>query len=105
MSGRWICRAAGHPYHERFSPPHVPGICDLDGSELYQRQDDKPDTIRARMAQQLSALEEVIEHYRASGVLRPVNGLQGIPEVAQAINDGLVGTGIEPAGTTERAAG
>jgi len=105
MSGRWICRAAGHPYHERFSPPHVPGICDLDGSELYQRQDDKPDTIRARMSQQLSALQEVIEHYRASGVLRPVNGLQGITDVADAINAALVGTGIEPAGTTEHAAG
>ena len=83
----------------------MPGICDLDGSELYQRADDKPDTIRARMAQQLDALNEVIEHYATSGVLRKVNGLQGIPEVAQAINDGLVGTGIEPAGTTERAAG
>jgi adenylate kinase len=105
MSGRWICRAAGHPYHLRFSPPIAPGICDIDGSELYQRADDKPDTIRARMAQQRDALNEVIEHYETSGVLRRVNGLQGIPEVAQAINEGLVGTGIEPAGTTERAAG
>ncbi|HKF84345.1 MAG TPA: adenylate kinase [Candidatus Limnocylindrales bacterium] len=105
MSGRWICRAAGHPYHERFSRPHVPGICDLDGSELYQRPDDRPDTIRARMAQQLSALEDVIEHYRQSGVLKTVDGLQGIREVADAINAALVGTGIEPAGTTERAAG
>ena len=66
----------------------MPGICDLDGSELYQRADDKPDTIRARMAQQLDALDEVIEHYATSGVLRTVDGLQGIPEVAQAINDG-----------------
>ena len=49
MSGRWICRAAGHPYHEIFSPPRVPGVCDLDGSELYQRKDDQPDTIRARI--------------------------------------------------------
>ena len=67
MSGRWICRAAGHPYHEVFSPPHVAGVCDIDGSELYQRADDKPDTIRARMAQQLAALAEVIAHYRELG--------------------------------------
>ena len=78
MSGRWICRAAGHPYHETFSPPRVAGVCDLDGSELYQRVDDRPDTIRARMDQQLGALAEVIDHYRAAGVLRTVDGLQEI---------------------------
>jgi adenylate kinase len=104
MSGRWICRAAGHPYHEQFSPPRVPGVCDLDGSQLYQRPDDRPETIRARMAQQLSALEDVIEHYRDSGVLRTVNGLQGITEVADAVYGALEGTGVTPAGTTERAA-
>jgi adenylate kinase len=105
MSGRWICRAAGHPYHERFSPPRLPGVCDLDGSELSQRPDDRPETIRARMAQQLSALEDVIEHYRASGVLRTVDGLQDIPAVAGAVNAALEGTGFVAAGTTERAAG
>ena len=81
MSGRRVCRAAGHPYHELFSPPLVPGICDLDGSELYQRSDDRPETIRARMAQQLGALEAVVDHYRQSGVLRDVNGLQAIDAV------------------------
>jgi adenylate kinase len=94
MSGRWICRAAGHPYHEVFSPPHVPGICDLDGSELYQRADDQPETIRARMAQQLDALEDVIGHYRRSGVLRTVDGLQGIHEVAAGITRVLAEAGI-----------
>ena len=83
MSGRWVCRAAGHPYHELFSPPHVAGICDLDGSELYQRSDDRPETIRARMAQQLGALGDVLDHYRASGVLRTVDGLQAIDEVGR----------------------
>jgi len=82
MSGRWVCRAAGHPYHELFSPPEVPGVCDIDGSELYQRPDDKPDTVRARMAQQLGALNEVIDHYRGSGVLGAVDGLREIEAVA-----------------------
>jgi adenylate kinase len=105
MSGRWICRAAGHPYHELFSPPRVPGICDLDGSELYQRVDDQPDTIRARMAQQLSALSDVIEHYRASGVLHTVDGLLPIAGVAEAIDAELAAAGIRPSGTqSERAA-
>jgi adenylate kinase len=85
MSGRWVCRAAGHPYNEIFSPPRVPGICDIDGSELYQRPDDRPDTIRARMAQQLGALAEVVEHYRDSGVLTAVDGLQPIGEVARVV--------------------
>lgn len=106
MSGRWICRAAGHPYHEVSSPPHVPGVCDLDGSELYQRVDDRPETIAARMAQQLSALDDVIDHYQGAGVLRRVDGLQPITAVAEAIDRALAEAGIVPAGhPTERAAG
>jgi adenylate kinase len=98
MSGRWICRAAGHPYHEVSSPPRAPGVCDLDGSELYQRADDQPETIRARMDQQLGALAQVIDHYRASGVLRTVDGLQSIEAVAAAIDAALADAGVHPAG-------
>lgn len=103
MSGRWICRGAGHPYHETFSPPHVAGVCDLDGTELYQRVDDQPETIRARMAQQLGALAEVIEHYRAAGTLSSVDGLQGIAEVAEAIDAALAAAGVMPATAAEQA--
>ena len=98
MSGRWICKAAGHPYHEVSSPPRSAGVCDLDGSELYQRADDQPATIRARMDQQLGALAQVIEHYRASGVLRTVDGLQGIDAVAAAIDGALGDAGVVAAG-------
>ena len=98
MSGRWICKAAGHPYHEVSSPPRSAGVCDLDGSELYQRADDQPATIRARMDQQLGALAQVIEHYRASGVLRTVDGLQGIDAVAAAVDGALVDAGVITAG-------
>jgi adenylate kinase len=94
MSGRWICRAAGHPYHAVFSPPHTAGVCDIDGSELYQRADDKPDTVRARMAQQLGALADVIAHYRDAGTLIAVDGLQGIDEVAASIDAALVAAGL-----------
>jgi adenylate kinase len=104
MSGRWICRASGHPYHEVSSPPRVAGLCDLDGSELYQRADDQPDTIRARMEQQLGALREVIEHYRSAGSLRTVDGLQAIDSVAAAIDAELAAAGIcSPAGSTTAA--
>ena len=97
MSGRWVCKAAGHPYHETASPPRVAGVCDLDGSELYQRLDDKPETVRARMAQQLGALGEVIEHYRASGILSEVDGQQAIPAVGEAIDAALDRAGVHPA--------
>jgi len=85
MSGRWVCRAKGHPYHEVSSPPEVAGRCDLDGSELYQRADDRPETIRARLAQQLGSLEEVVEHYRSSGVLRTVDGFRPPEDVAEDV--------------------
>ena len=99
MSGRWVCRSAGHPYHETSSPPRVQGVCDLDGSELYQRVDDHPDTIRARMDQQLGALAEVIEHYRSAGVLHTVDGLQQIDQVAEAIDRALAEADIHPGGS------
>lgn len=105
MSGRWICRAAGHPYHEVFSPPSTTGVCDLDGSELYQRADDQPDTVRKRMDQQLGALGEVIEHYRSAGTLSTVDGLQGIDEVAVAIDAALAAVGVLPAASVGQAAG
>ena len=94
LSGRWICRAAGHHYHEVSSPPRVAGVCDLDGSELYQRADDRPETIRNRMAQQLGSLAEVIDHYRASGALRTVPGLLPIAEVAAGIDAALAEAGV-----------
>jgi adenylate kinase len=103
MAGRWICRASGHPYHEVSSPPRASGICDLDGSELYQRADDRPETIRARLDQQLGALAEVIDHYRGSGVLVTVDGLREIDEVASAIDAALAARGIATA--TGQAAG
>lgn len=85
MSGRWICRAAGHVYHEVSSPPRRPGRCDLDDSELYQRRDDQPEIIRARLEQQLGALDEVVDHYRRGGTLRAVNGEGPVTQVADAV--------------------
>ena len=82
LSGRWICRAAGHPYHELTKKPARPGVCDVDGSELYQRDDDKPATVQARLRQQLGALETVVGYYRGHGVLRAVDGRGAIDKVS-----------------------
>lgn len=82
MSGRWICAENGHVYNEISHPPRVSGRCDLDDSPLLQRDDDKADTVRARLDQQLGALAEVSQHYRDRGVLRTVDGRRSIDEVA-----------------------
>jgi adenylate kinase len=83
LGGRWICRAHGHPYHEQSKPPLVSGICDIDGSELYQRSDDQPETVRVRLHQQLGALGQVVDYYRRAGVLRSVDGSRPIDQVTQ----------------------
>ena len=69
-SGRRICRSCGQSYNLTFNPPQKDGICDLDGGELYQREDDKPDTVRQRLAVYLAQTSPLIEFYRARGILR-----------------------------------
>lgn len=96
LSGRWICRDAGHVYNETAHPPRAPGRCDLDGSPLIQRDDDKAETIRARLAIQLTSLRDVIAHYRATGVLRQVDGVASIDRVTTGLIAALTD---EPAAT------
>jgi adenylate kinase len=83
--GRWICSAAGHVYHAVANPPLVEGVCDLDGSPLVQRADDAEATVRARMAQQLGSLGDVVDHYRGRGVLRTVDGHRPIRDVMDGL--------------------
>jgi adenylate kinase len=89
LSGRWICAASGHVYNVHTNPPNEPGRCDLDGSELIQRVDDQAEAVRTRLAEQLGALAEVVEHYRRTGVLRAVDGLGSIDDVADGLLAGL----------------
>jgi len=85
MADRLVCTTGSHVYNLRSNPPRVPGICDVDGSPLRHRADDVEDTIRARMAQQLPPLEEVVDHYRRHGILVTINGLQSIEAVTPDI--------------------
>jgi adenylate kinase len=85
MAGRRICEANGHPFNLVTNPPRTAGRCDLDGSALIQRDDDREGTVRARMAQQIPPLEEVVDHYRGRGVLVSVDGRQSIDEVTNAL--------------------
>jgi adenylate kinase len=93
LASRWVCRQGGHVYNAQVSPPRVAGVCDVDGSELYQRDDDKPEVVRARLAAQLPPLYEVVDHYRRAGKLESVDGNQAIDDVTAALLSKLAGTG------------
>jgi adenylate kinase len=86
ISGRWICRQSDeHVYHAEVRPPRQPGVCDVDGSPLYQRDDDKPATVRARLDKQLPPMYEVVDYYAEQGVLSTVDGDRPIAEVTDAL--------------------
>jgi adenylate kinase len=86
LSGRWVCRASDdHVYHEETRPPREPGVCDIDGAELYQRDDDLPATIEARMDQQVPPMYEVVDYYAEQDLLSTVNGGQSIEQVTEAL--------------------
>jgi adenylate kinase len=89
---RMICKADGHVYNLASNPPALPGICDVDGSELMRRADDAEETVRARMEQQLGPLQDVTDHYRTRGVLATVDGLQPIERVTAELLGVLVGS-------------
>ncbi|NPA93328.1 MAG: adenylate kinase [Chloroflexi bacterium] len=85
LSGRLICRAQGHIFHKKFNPPKVPGICDYDGSELYQREDDRPEVVRNRIRVYLEQTMPLVSYYREKGVLVEIDGTQPIEKVTEAI--------------------
>jgi adenylate kinase len=86
LSGRWICsKTPDHVYHAVAKPPKVAGKCDIDGAPLVQRDDDKPDTIRARLEQQLPPMYEVVDYYAQHKVLSTVNASRPIDEVSDAL--------------------
>ena len=74
LTGRRVCRAQGHPYHVEFMPPATEGVCDVDGSELYQRADDTPETVNHRLDVYERDTAPVIGFYRARGRLLEVDG-------------------------------
>lgn len=89
LSGRRQCRECGTIFHLSFVPPKREGICDRCGGELYQRDDDKPDAIRERLALYRSETMPIVEFYERAGVLMRVDG-SGTPEqVAESILQSL----------------
>jgi adenylate kinase len=82
-SGRWTCKAQGHIYHEKFNPPKQTGICDIDGSEVYQREDDKADVVSKRIRVYFEQTMPLVEHYRTAGKLIEIDGTQPVEQVTK----------------------
>ena len=85
LTGRWTCKAAGHIYHEKFNPPKKSGFCDIDGSPLYQRDDDKKETIKKRLAVFHEQTAPLIKYYREKHLLTEIDGTQSIDKVSEAL--------------------
>lgn len=83
LGGRWTCRQCGAVYHQVFSPPKTPGRCDQCGGELYQRDDDKPETVRNRLSVYNQQTAPLVDYYRQAGKLLEVNGEQDAEAVGK----------------------
>src|SRR5688572_2597044 len=88
LGGRWICRSCGRLYHEKNDPPKKPGVCDVDQGELYQREDDRPEVVLSRLEKQKPPAA-LIEHYRAAGVLKEVDGEQSLDRVTERLMEAI----------------
>jgi adenylate kinase len=88
LSGRRVCRAAEHVYHIGTKPPKVDGVCDIDGSQLYQRDDDREDVIRNRyQVQWVDAAGAVLDHYESKGLVVFIDAAGSRDDVAVELDE------------------
>ncbi len=100
LSGRRSCRDCGTNYHVTFRPPRQEGVCDICGGELYQRDDDRPETVRHRIGVYLKETSPLIAYYRGRGLLREIGGEGEVDAVQQRIREvaeALAGSGFSEA--------
>lgn len=85
LAGRLTCPSCGRTYHVELAPPKVDAVCDVDGTALVQREDDRPETARRRITVYLEQTLPVLEHYREQDVVSDVDGTGSIEEVQERI--------------------
>jgi adenylate kinase len=90
LGGRWTCPKCGFVYHEKFNPPINLGTCDKDQSELYQRVDDKADTVKKRIDVYWEQTSPLIEYYRKNGTLAEIDGTQAIEIVTSQLLEAIL---------------
>jgi adenylate kinase len=81
LSGRRTCKKEGHVYHVESNPPKHEGVCDIDGSKLVQRDDDRPETVEKRLRVYHDQTEPIVEHYDDLGILKRFDGTRPPTEV------------------------
>jgi adenylate kinase len=95
LSGRRTCKSCGHVWHMEFDPPAAPGICDKDGGVLFQRDDDKPETVRHRLEVYHEQTQPLVEYYEEESVLRRFDGKRAPREVHDHIRATLATLRLE----------
>ena len=88
LTGRYICRDCGATYHKVFNPTKVEGTCDrCGGHEFFQREDDKPETVKNRLDVNIKMNTPLLDFYKKQGLLHEVNGNQDIDKVFADIKE------------------
>lgn len=95
LGGRRTCTENGHVFHVEFNPPKQEGVCDLDGSELITRDDDKPEVIRNRLETYHVKTEPLVDYYDQRSVLRRIDGVATPDEVADEVRRTLATMRLE----------
>jgi adenylate kinase len=95
LGGRRTCAENGHVFHVEFNPPQKEGVCDVDGSELLVRDDDKPEVIRHRLAQYHEKTEPLIDFYDRQSLLRRIDGAAPPEQVGEEIERTLATLRLE----------
>ena len=85
ITGRRMCKC-GATYHVEFQPPKTAGICDKCGGELYQRDDDKEDTVVKRLKEYEEKTQPLVDYYKKQNILKTVNGSRTVEEVFKDIS-------------------
>jgi adenylate kinase len=85
LAGRQVCKAAGHIYNLLSSPPKTPGVCDIDGSQLYHREDDNPETVRRRLQVYGEQTEPLLAFYQTQDRVVAVNAEGDAEETHRAM--------------------
>lgn len=98
LGGRRTCTANGHVFHVDFNPPKQEGVCDIDGSELIVRDDDKPEVIRKRLETYHEKTEPLVDYYDRRSVLRRIAGEAPPDEVTEELRRTLATMRLEQDG-------
>jgi adenylate kinase len=85
LSGRRVCRSAGHIYNIHYNPPKRDGVCDLDGSEVYARDDDRPETVRHRIKIYREQTEPLLAFYQARSLFTAIRAQGNVDEITDAL--------------------